>query len=68
MYKTDELKGKIVANGFNIKSFAETIGLSRQSLGAKLRGKTSFTVAEIEKICDVLSISKSEIADYFFTK
>ena len=67
MAETNKLKGRIVEKGFTVTRLAETIGLSRQSLGKKLNGLREFSVSEILSLCEVLGITRSEIDDYFFT-
>lgn len=67
MADTSRLKGRIVEKGFTITSFADKVGISRQSLGKKLNGSRDFTVSEIFGICEALNITRPEIGDYFFT-
>jgi len=62
-----KLKGKITEKNETIKSVAKKAGMSRNTLGNKLDGKTSFTIAEIYKISDILDISSEEVVKYFFT-
>ena len=67
MADTNKLMGRIVEKGYTVTSFADKVGISRQSLGKKLNGARDFTVSEIFGICEILSITRSEIGDYFFT-
>ena len=52
-----KLKAKIVENGFNQATISEKIGISLAAFNNKLNGKSSFTISEADKICDVLSIT-----------
>lgn len=67
MTNSNKLKGKIVENGYTLSSFSDAIPLSRMSLRRKLNGEADFRVSEIEKICSLLGIERSEISNYFFT-
>ena len=67
MTNSNKLKGKIVENGYTLSSFSDAISLSRMSLRRKLNGEADFRVSEIEKICLLLGIERSEISNYFFT-
>lgn len=46
---------------------AKAIGVSNATLTHKLTGKCPFTTKDIESLCEVLGIQKSEIVDYFFS-
>ena len=48
------------------KAFAEAMGINVATLNAKLNSKAQWTLAEIEKACVLLDISKTETTDYFF--
>ncbi len=48
------------------RSFAEALGISQNLLTYRLQARTQFRTDEIYKICQMLEISKEEIADYFF--
>ena len=61
-----KLRGRAIERGFTMKTLAEHIGITSVSMSAKLNGRSSFTSKEIESICDVLNIKKSDIASYFF--
>lgn len=52
-----KLKGEILSQGYTQESFARAIGMSINTLNAKLNGKRKLYVDEAEKIIDVLNIS-----------
>ena len=49
-----KLRGKMAEAGFTQRSLAAAIGISENSLGAKIKGKRSFKTDEIEEICKIL--------------
>lgn len=52
------LKSKIVAKGMCQRSVAKEIGMSENSFSAKIQGRSSFTVDEAIRICDLLDITE----------
>lgn len=66
MVNTNKLKGIIVSAGFSQRSFADRIGMNKDTFNAKLNNKSDFKTGEIELICKVLHIDKpSEKVDIF---
>ena len=60
------LKCAIVRAGMTQEKLAEAIGISSNTLTAKLLGRSYFDTEEIDRICDVLSITdNNEKADIF---
>lgn len=55
--ENNKLKGKIVEAGYSQRSLARELGISKNTLNAKVNGKTPFNTVEIEKLCDKLGIS-----------
>ena len=49
-----------IMNGLGIKSYA--------TLRAKIDNKSAFTASEIDKLCNMLSIAKSQREAIFFAK
>lgn len=66
-YDYSKLKGRIVEVCETRRKFAARLGISYPTVLNKLASRTDFTQAEIERACAVLGISKTEIAEYFFT-
>lgn len=60
----NKLKGLLREKGLNQQQLAARIGMSEQSLNAKLNGRSVFTVPEAPKICEILSIQNP--GDIFF--
>lgn len=63
-----KLKGRIVELFGSQRAFSDKIGLTEQSITAKLNGRSQFSQADIVKWCTALEIEKDEVADYFFTE
>lgn len=47
-----DLVGEIARHGETQKSLAKLLGLTPQSIGFKLAGKSDWSISEIEKICE----------------
>lgn len=68
MAKTyNKIRGKIVEVYGSQKEFAKAIGLSEQSVTAKLNGRTDMSQDDILKWADALNLEVSDIGNYFFT-
>lgn len=60
------LRGAIARAGMTQEKLASAIGISQNTLSAKILGRSYFDTDEIDKICDVLSIvDNCEKADIF---
>lgn len=57
MVNANLLKGKIVAAGHNQQSLAPKVGMSVNSLNAKINGRKKFDTEEVGKICKALGIT-----------
>ena len=66
-FKYNKLRGRIVEICGTQTEFAKKIGLTDQSLTAKLAGRIKFSQEDILKWCEVLNIDLDEIGVYFFT-
>lgn len=60
MVNTLKLKGKIAEAGYSQTSLAVAAGMSKNTLNAKVNGKTPFNCDEAEAICNVLGISSND--------
>lgn len=60
MLDKKRLMGAIVASGMTQKKLAEKIGMSKNTINAKINGKGNFDTEEIDKICDVLNINNDK--------
>lgn len=65
-YKYDRLRGRIIEKYGSQERFAETIGISSNSMSKKMNGKTGFSQRDIVKWSELLNISRSEYSEYFF--
>ena len=61
----DKLKGKMVEQHISQEKMAKMLGITIQSLNAKLNGRSHFTLEQVIKITDILSIK--DPVDIFFT-
>lgn len=62
-----KLRGKIrECYGAEIK-FAKALGVSANTLSAKLNCKVAFTSDEMVNACNLLGISMDDATEYFFT-
>lgn len=52
----NKLKGKIMEAGYSQRSLAAELGMSKNTLNAKVNGKVPFNTVEIERLCDKLGI------------
>lgn len=60
------LRGAIARAGLTQEKLADAIGINSNTLTAKMLGRSYFDTKEIDKICEVLSITDSnEKADIF---
>ena len=66
MRKFGRLREKIKIVFGTQKAFADAMGVNVATLNAKLNGKATWTLEEIEKAINLLDISASEIKEYFF--
>lgn len=60
------LKGLIVLNGFNIKTIAKELKISKITMSKKIKGISEFTQSEIKQLIEILEIPDNEIKKYFF--
>lgn len=56
MVDKNKLAGAIASKGLTQKKLAEMIGISKNTISAKMNNKSSFDTDEIERICRVLGI------------
>lgn len=56
----NELRAKIVQNGMKMDDVAAKLGISRQTLYFKMRGKSEFLLSEVVQLCDMLHIDQPD--------
>lgn len=60
------LNDRISLSRIPITAIAEGLGLSRQSLYLKMRGKREFKTSEVTKLCEILRLTEEEKMLVFF--
>ena len=68
MFNYSKLLGRMKELGYTQEKLAKAIGVNESTLNAKLNNKGYFSNYLIDKICEVLDISKAEIGYYFYSK
>lgn len=65
-FNYNKLRGRIIEICGSQSEFAKLIGVSEQTITAKLNGRSSFSQEDILKWSEVLKIDQTEIGIYFF--
>lgn len=60
----DKLKGKMAEKHMSQEKMAKNLGITVQSFNAKLNGRSKFTLEEVVKITEILSLK--DPVDIFF--
>lgn len=68
IFDYSKLRGKIREVFTSEGDFAEALGIGRVSLSKRLNNALDFSGSEIFNSCDLLSIKKEELGEYFFTQ
>ena len=66
--KFAKLRGAIRERYETEYEFARHVGMTRDTLGRKLNGKSEFTLPEMEQVLEALAIPKRDVYDYFFSQ
>ena len=66
MVNTEVLTEIIEKSGLKREYIAQRLGITRQTLTAKIAGDSEFSVSEVRALCDVLSIKKLRDIDQIF--
>lgn len=61
-----KLRGKIVEVFGNQRAFAKQLGISEQTVTAKLNGRFEFSQTDILDWSNLLGIDTKDVGDYFF--
>ena len=59
MRKT-KLIGILAERGISQRALAEELGISKNTVNAKLNGRTAFDTSEVMKLCAILGITSPE--------
>ena len=69
MTNTELLKRKIDESGLLKSAILNAMGIkSYATLRAKIENESEFTASEMDKLCDILHINKSQRGAIFFAK
>lgn len=68
MLNAELLKSKINKSGISITAIASKLGLSREAVYHKMKGKSEFSATEIVVLTEVLHLSRDERDKIFLTK
>lgn len=68
MTETKLLKEKIDQSGYKLKFIAKKVGLTYQGLLNKINNHSEFRASEIQKLSEILSLTKDEQISIFFTQ
>lgn len=60
MVNANLLRGKLAANGYTQESIAREMRISKNTLSAKINGKSAFTLDEVLQLCDLLCIESDK--------
>ncbi len=56
MLKVNMLRSKLALQGMSQHQLADRLGVSKNTLSSRMNGKSSFTLEEVERICEILEI------------
>lgn len=65
-FRYNELRGRIVEKYGTQGAFAKEIGITKECMSNKMRGKTAFSQRDIVRWCTLLDIDLKEAGRYFF--
>lgn len=66
MINTKKLKAALVEKSFTQRSLSKEIGISKNTLNAKINGKAPISIEEATKLARVLELSKEDFDAIFF--
>lgn len=66
MVNKNLLKSMYIAKGLTQSVLARKLGISVQSLSAKINNNVEFRSSEIAKLCDLLNIDSKDMSIIFF--
>lgn len=68
MANLNMLKEKIIDSGISKTAIAKKIGISRETLYNRLKGKGEFSASEIVSLTEIFHMEKEERDEIFFSK
>lgn len=66
MTNTELLKQKIEESGIKLGAIAEKLNIDRSTLWLKVNGRSAFNQYEINKLCEILNITKLATKEAIF--
>lgn len=66
-FEYNELRGRIVAKFGTIEKFADSLGVSQETLSKKLNNKVAISQKEVVEWSSMLGIASEDIGAIFFT-
>lgn len=66
MVNYSKLRGRIIEMFGSQQAFAKHLGVTEQTVTAKLNGRSRFTQDDIIAWCNALDIEAESVGDYFF--
>ena len=63
-----KLRGRIIEKFGSQSRFAKHLGITEQTVTAKLNGRSRFTQEDIIAWCNALDIEPENVGDYFFVQ
>ena len=64
--KVNVIRSKMALLGKSQKQIAEMLGISRNTMSSRMTGHSSFTLEEVEKLCEILRIEDVDEQRYIF--
>jgi transcriptional regulator with XRE-family HTH domain len=68
MVDVTKLRQRVAESGYKLGHISRLLGLSRPSLTAKIRGKSEFSVSEVQRMAQILNLSPTEKEAIFFAE
>lgn len=65
MTNSNKLKGRIIAEGYTLETFAKKLGICSSTLSLKINNKVKFLPDDIKKSSEILHLTPDEIKEIF---
>lgn len=66
MIATNKLRGRMVCKGYTLRDVADILNMHQSTLSRQIANKSRMSIETLSKLCELLEIKDSEIAEYFF--
>ncbi|MBQ6508130.1 MAG: helix-turn-helix transcriptional regulator [Flexilinea sp.] len=64
--KTNVIRSRLAYLSMSQKDLADRLGISKNTMSSRMTGRSSFTVEEMDQICDILGFDKVTEAKSIF--